>query len=245
MRQGLVLIFITWALTGCATFGERYKAFLNRNLPQTPVEAPAPPQALRFSDNPNMPPSHHRQYRRVNRDNFEEEALMRGPAGSLWVMEGQGAYLFSQNIIRMIGDPLAIKLEGDPRDQLENKAKVIRELLTQLENRQRRMRQPAAEASGAGSPEGGDPERPTPSAPEGPSGDFNVNTVPTRVIERLTDGNYRVKGSQPLMIGNREYQVIVTGIVRAEDFDENGISATRLLDSRFDIVGTRRRESSL
>ncbi len=243
IRLFLVIVFLG-IFTGCASFGQRYKAFLNRHhsSPVTEESAGRNSQSLRFSDNPNMPPTHHRQYRRVHRDNFEEEALMRGPAGSLWVMEGQGAYLFSQNVIRMIGDPLAVKLDGDPREQLESKAKVIRNLLNQLEARQNRVRGPA----GAGIESDTDPS-PTGAAPGGASEavDFNVNTVPTRVVERLIDGNYRVKGTQPLMIGAREYQVIVTGIVRSEDFNEDGISATRLLDPRFDIVGVRRRESSL
>jgi flagellar L-ring protein precursor FlgH len=44
------------------------------------------------------------------------------------------------------------------------------------------------------------------------------------------------------LIGPREYKIIVTGIVRAEDFNEEGISATKLLDSKFDIVSARRKE---
>ena len=57
---------------------------------------------------------------------------------------------------------------------------------------------------------------------------------------RLVDGNYRVKGSQPFMIGTREFKVIVTGIVRAEDFNEEGTSASKLLDPSFDIVSSRK-----
>ena len=74
------------------------------------------------------------------------------------------------------------------------------------------------------------------------SSDFPVKSVPTRIVERLVDGNYRVKGSQPFMIGKREYKVIVTGIVRAGDFSDGGISAGKLIDSKFDIVSQRRRE---
>jgi flagellar L-ring protein precursor FlgH len=42
------------------------------------------------------------------------------------------------------------------------------------------------------------------------------------------------------MIGKREYKVIVTGIVRQEDFDDSGIDASKLLDPQFDIVSSRR-----
>ena len=72
-----------------------------------------------------------------------------------------------------------------------------------------------------------------------------VKTVPTRIVERTLEGNYRVKGTQPFMIGAREYKIIVTGIVRAEDFNEEGISATKLLDPKFDIISARRKESEM
>ena len=73
--------------------------------------------------------------------------------------------------------------------------------------------------------------------------DFSVKTVPTRVVERMVDGNYRVRGTQPFMIGTREYKVIVSGIVRAEDFNEEGISASQLLDANFDIVSSKSTET--
>ena len=67
-----------------------------------------------------------------------------------------------------------------------------------------------------------------------------MKVVPTRIVELLKDGNYRVKGDQPFMIGKREYKVIVTGIVRPADFDDAGISAEKLLDPKFDIVSLKR-----
>jgi flagellar L-ring protein precursor FlgH len=45
---------------------------------------------------------------------------------------------------------------------------------------------------------------------------------------------------QPFMIGKREYKVIVTGVVRPEDFDDAGIEAGKLLDPQFDIVSSRK-----
>jgi flagellar L-ring protein FlgH len=76
-------------------------------------------------------------------------------------------------------------------------------------------------------------------APASETANLKVNEVPTRVVERLVDGNYRVRGAQPFMIGSREYKVIVSGVIRSEDFNENGISSTQLLDSSFDIVSSR------
>jgi flagellar L-ring protein precursor FlgH len=168
-------------------------------------------------------------------------------------MEGQGAYLFSQNIMRMIGDPLGVRIEGESKEQLESKVKIINELLNRLAERRKmeERRLAAAQAEGA-KVEGGESSTKEDSAKnettknEKPKDDtasvFPVKTVPTRIIERLVDGNYRVKGSQPFMIGKREYNVIVTGIVRAEDFAEDGVSSAQLLDPKFDIVSKKKRE---
>ena len=214
-----------------------------------------------YSDNPNFLNSPRRQYKRVTKQSFEEQAQLGEKSGSLWTMEGQGAYLFSQNIVRMIGDPIGIKIDGEPKEQLGTKVGVIRNLLAKLEERQKaRLRKPASEdgddegkegEAKEGAAEKGQvtngavpPPKTPDAAPELPS-DFNVKTVPTRIVERMIDGNYRVKGSQPLMIGSREYKVIVTGIVRAEDFNEEGLSATQLLDPKFDIVSVRRKDAEI
>ena len=42
------------------------------------------------------------------------------------------------------------------------------------------------------------------------------------------------------MIGKREYKVIVTGLVRPEDFNDAGISAEKILDPQFDIVSSKK-----
>ncbi len=69
---------------------------------------------------------------------------------------------------------------------------------------------------------------------------INVDSVPTRVAERMGDGNYRVKGHQSFMIGKKEFRVILTGLVRPEDFSDEGISSNKLLDPQLDIVSLRR-----
>jgi len=56
----------------------------------------------------------------------------------------------------------------------------------------------------------------------------------------LPDGNYRVKGQQPFMIGKRDYKVIVTGMLRPEDFNDEGISSQKLLDPQYDVVSIRK-----
>lgn len=249
----LGLLVLALSLSGCANFGRKLKSFLNgAPEPGQEVQAEKPTS---FSENPNVYTGPRRQYRRITKSALEDEAQLEGPAGSLWVMEGQGAYLFSQNIIRMVGDPIGIRIDGEPREQLKTKVDVIRRLLEKLENRAIRMRTPASEKESPEKAEAdeGTAKKQTTAAAASARGnpasanesEFNVHSVPTRITERLIDGNYRIKGSQPFMIGSREYKVIVTGIVRAADFNEEGISATQLLDPKFDIVSVRRKESTL
>ncbi|MEO0336320.1 MAG: flagellar basal body L-ring protein FlgH, partial [Pseudomonadota bacterium] len=190
-----------------------------------------------------------RQYKRVTKSTLAEEARLKPGAGSLWVMEGQGAYLFSENIVRMIGDPVSVKIEGESKEQLESKATVIKGLLDKLEQRaearrQAKLRRPASnqaqKAPGAAQKQNQNQKTAGKDQNASEKDQFKVKTVTGRVIERTVDGNYRIKGSQPFMIGPREYKVIVTGIVRAEDFNEAGVSSTKLLDPNFDIVGVRK-----
>lgn len=69
---------------------------------------------------------------------------------------------------------------------------------------------------------------------------IQIDTVATRVTERMPDGNYRVKGQQSFMIGKKEFKVIITGLVRPEDFVDEGMSSNKLLDPQLDIVSLRR-----
>ena len=246
------LLLAVQMLSGCATFNRFLKAWLGDGKDEPKVVT-----TPRFSETENLRVANDRQYRRMNRDRFEEEADLKAEAGSLWVMEGQGAYLFAQNQMRMVGDLLNVKIEGGPKAQLQTKVGVISKLLQRLEAPA--VRAPAA-AAGAkpGDPKAADAKAgeqkpgekaqekaPTETAaesqaPQKPDLPFAVQTVPTRIVEQLKDGSYRVRGMQPFMIGKREYKVIVTGIVRPEDFDDNGLDAGKLLDPQFDIVSSRK-----
>lgn len=252
----LVLLSILVALSGCASIGKQWKALISdQNAEQKQAQASHAPTT--FSKQNNLIPSNYRKYKRTTRKDLEEDAHLEGKSGSLWVMEGQGAYLFSQNVMRMIGDPLAIRIEGDPAEQLTSKTKVIGKLLSQIEERRKRAmgRAPTSDKKDEAKPEEANkPDAAKAAAPNagaegdtaandsGKDKDFGVKLVPTRVVERMVDGNYRVRGSQPFLIGSREYKVIVSGIVRAEDFNEEGISAQQLLDSNFDIVSSKSTE---
>ncbi|MBY0384170.1 flagellar basal body L-ring protein FlgH [bacterium] len=73
--------------------------------------------------------------------------------------------------------------------------------------------------------------------------DFPIRTVATRIVEIQKDGNYRVRGEQPFMIGKREYKLLVAGTVRSEEYNEKGMSAEALLDPVFDIISDKKGEA--
>jgi flagellar L-ring protein precursor FlgH len=169
----------------------------------------------------------------------------------MWVGEGQGAYYFAQNKTRREGDILNVKLDGAAQKQVQTKVTVIKQLLKQLEEEEQKAKEmqngppvPAlaegqsgdaakAQASRAPASEAAKKE-------EGKDEPIDVQSVPTRIVERMVDGNYRVKGAQPFMIGKREYKVLVTGIIRPEDFNDEGVSSEKLLDPQYDVVSIRR-----
>jgi flagellar L-ring protein precursor FlgH len=265
--QIIALAIAALCTTGCAGLGKSLRNFIS-GKDDSPQQAKTS-GTTKFSDNENVRSgAGDKQYKRMNRQKFEEEAELKADAGSLWVMEGQGAYLFSQNQIRIVGDLLNVKIEGAPKSQLQTKVKVISKLLDRLENPVARglASQNAAAGAAPGTPgaagapgaagqaagaqanaqnpaaAGADGEAPAAGAaaaakPESP---FAVQVVPTRIVEQLRDGSYRVRGMQPFMIGKREYKVIVTGVIRPEDFDDGGVDASRLLDPQFDIVSSKK-----
>jgi flagellar L-ring protein precursor FlgH len=205
--------------------------------------------AAKYSDNQNMAVQTDRQYKRMNRHRMEEESDLGQAAGSTWVMEGQGAYLFAQNKMRTEGDLLNVKLDGPALKQVETKVSVIKNLLKQLEDQQKaelsnslasasvEARTPASEAK-KDEPKKEEPKK------EEKEDLADIANVPTRIVEKLADGNYRVKGQQPFMIGKREYKVIVTGMIRPEDFNDEGITSQKLLDPQYDVVSIRKNKSN-
>ncbi len=275
IAAALVAVAIMLSMSGCASFGKSLRNLISGGGDSESAQ-PKTGGQTRYSDNDNLKVSSDRQYKRMNRQKFEEDSELKEDAGSLWVMEGQGAYLFSQNQIRMVGDLLNVKIDGAPKSQLQTKVRVIAKLLERLDNpaprglaSQQQAAAAAAASAGAGAPPAGgaqaangqnppgqqpnanQPPNPAPGQDQAaqsggenrsPSAEppFSVQAVPTRIVEQLKDGSYRVRGMQPFMIGKREYKVIVTGVVRPEDFDDAGIDAGKLLDPQFDIVSSKR-----
>jgi flagellar L-ring protein precursor FlgH len=141
---------------------------------------------------------------------------------------------------------LNVKLEGAAQKQVETKVAVIKKLLKQLEEEELRSQQsvalPAqAEADATGKKAG---DRAPASAAAAPPPEkeepLDIGIIPTKITERQADGNYRIKGAQPFMIGKREYKVIVTGLIRPEDFNDEGIGSGKILDPQYDVVSLRR-----
>lgn len=219
------LIFLT---AGCASFGIKMKQWLGGG---EVLEAPSQ-QPVRFSEAPNVNPAAAKAYERMTAEKMKRDSELNAGSGSLWVMEGQGSYLFSQNTSRLVGDILSVRIDGHPKEQILSKTRVIKRLMAQLERDSRQLASDTAENSqSAPSPAG-----------EGAAGgeEAPVQVVTTRIKEILKDGSYQVEGDTPFMIGDREYKLLVKGLVRPEDFNEGGMSAEKLLDPSFDIVSTRK-----
>lgn len=205
--------------------------------------------AVRFSENNNMLNINNRSYRKMTKQRLEEESELHAQAGSMWVMEGQGAYLFAQNKSRREGDLLKVKVEGPNLAQVQTKVSVIKMLLKQLEEEELKAKDPEQKDEAPKLADGKTADGRAPASDKKPEekkdekqDEAVVDMVPTRIVERQADGNYRVKGQQPFMIGKREYKVLVTGIIRPEDFNDEGVSSTKLLDPQFDVVSIRRKE---
>ncbi|UOE99921.1 flagellar basal body L-ring protein FlgH [Bdellovibrio reynosensis] len=230
-------------VTGCATFDALV------NGPQENPSLENIKTAPRYSDNQNMGVPTDRNYKRMTKNRLEEESDLGANAGSTWVMEGQGAYLFAQNKMRKEGDLLNVKMDGPAMKQVETKVSVIKKLLKQLEEQEQQQlnNSLAANATGDRAPasaEAKKPEAPKADEKEDKASLDEIKSIPTRLVEKLADGNYRVKGQQPFMIGKREYKVIVTGLIRPEDFNDEGISSDKLLDPQYDVVSLRRNKTN-
>lgn len=69
-----------------------------------------------------------------------------------------------------------------------------------------------------------------------------LDKLPMKITEALPGGQYKVSGQQTLTIRNRPYKVIATGIVRADDYNDQSISSEKLYDSQFDVVHVKKAE---
>ena len=246
MKKFLTLTLMTLlmvSLTGCSSFGRKLKAFLGgqpvKQVSKQPKKS-SPGYGTAYSKNKNVNLSEEKRNYRMTRDQFENEARVRSRQGSLWAMEGQESYLFAQNMMRLKGDILDVVIEGSPRKQLETKVQVINKLLERLKRAKKRKARLAQNTVKKPSSPTANSREPASRNEDDKAELFDVETVPVRIVEKLRNGNYRVRGGQTFMIDKREYKVIVTGEVRGSDIDGSSVKASQMLDSKFDIVSPRR-----
>lgn len=240
----IYFLMVAGLMSGCASFQNLWGDEVSEEGP-TQIS----PQAVRYSETPQMGVPSTRQYQRMTRSRMEEESELHSQAGSMWVNEGQTSYLFVQNKTRREGDILNIKLDGAALKQVETKVSVIKKLLQQLEDQQKAELQQRMAGTENGGAETRAPAteqaKPAAKKPEEEKQDLSdIAVVSTRITEKLQDGNYRIRGSQPFMIGKREYKVIVTGLIRPEDYDDQGVSSTKMLDPQFDVVSVRKKQGN-
>ena len=250
-HQFALLMTCVFMLSGCATMNQ-FWAKLTGPKESAIVTEDSDGKSIRYSENPQMSVPSNRQYKRMTRNRMEDESDLGSQAGSMWVMEGQGAYLFAQNKARREGDVMNVKLDGPSLKQVETKVGVIKKLLKQLEDQQQAELGTGLAAAGTDASRAPAGAAAAPAAAAAPTEEkkddkedmSSIQQVTTKIVERLPDGNYRVRGAQPFMIGKREYKVIAAGIVRPEDFNDEGVSSTKLIDPQFDVVSIRRKTTN-
>lgn len=237
----LINIFIIFMFcilnTACSNFGRKMKSLVSGKPYQENV---AVNNRKSFNKNGNYGvEGAPRNYRRMTRDKLEAENQIASNTGSLWIMEGQSAYLFSQNKRRLVGDIINVGIEDQANKQLQTKVNVVSRLMKDKEDAYRRK------LAAASSKQKSKTAAPPVAAPKDKKDDkeskFNVKEVPTNIVETFPNGSFRVRGSRSFMIGKKEYKVIVTGVIRPEDLADNRIGSNKMLDPKFDIVSPKRR----
>ncbi|MCC2677600.1 MAG: flagellar L-ring protein [Pseudobdellovibrio sp.] len=303
MIKRLLAVICVLGFQGCATFSEQgdaaKEAQLEKELTPEPAEqvVKAPVKEItdedigvkepltRYSGLNNMAPPSDRQYKRMTRERMEEESALNSSAGSLWKMEGQTSYLFAENKHRREGDPTTIKLEGSAFKLVENKAQVVGELLTQLDEQRRvaeeEERKAEAERQRLATVEAErklraeriakgeivvDPlDEQQAYVEQKADGDFrlpasvggaapvagkkaveekidlkDIENIPAKIVERMPDDTYRIRGQQFITIKKKPYKLIATALIRAEDFNDASVSSNKLLEAQYDLVHVKR-----
>ncbi len=237
---------MSFSTVGCASFQKWFGQNISDNVPFV-----SPEPGLKYSETPQAGSIQERDYKRMTKSRLEEESEVSSSAGSLWQMEGQTSYMFAQNKSRREGDAIGVKMEGSAMKQVETKAQNIRTLLKELEEeeekRKNRNKNLGLAQKGEAAPatgKAGEVAR-APAAVEKPKKEEKldlsaVENIQSKIVEKMPDGNYRIKGSQPFMIDKKEYKVIITGVIKPEDYNDAGISSNTLVDPQYDVVSIRR-----
>ena len=246
MKTAFVFLIVILSLQiSCSSLGQ-----MVRNLAGTNQSDPAKAnnvanlnRAKAYSETKNYgQPVEDRQYRRMTREQLEKESKLHASEGSLWVMEGQSSYLFTANQLRLVGDIVNVVLESSTSGQLKKKVDTIENLMKAKMAKLAPPPQANKNVANAAAPAAAPAPAPAPAAPaaaDAPAvGELDIKNIPTRIVETYPDGSYRVKGSTTMLIGSKEFRVLVTGLARNTDINDDSINSTRLLDAQFDIVRT-------
>jgi flagellar L-ring protein FlgH len=67
-----------------------------------------------------------------------------------------------------------------------------------------------------------------------------LDVIPSKIVEKMSDGIYRIRGQQFLTIKKKPYKVIATALIRAEDFADANVSSNKLLDAQYDVIHVKR-----
>ncbi|MEK6628581.1 MAG: flagellar basal body L-ring protein FlgH [Bdellovibrionota bacterium] len=67
-----------------------------------------------------------------------------------------------------------------------------------------------------------------------------IENIPSKIVEKMSDDIYRIRGQQFLTIKKKSYKVIATALIRAEDFNDNSVSSSKLLDAQYDLIHVKR-----
>jgi flagellar L-ring protein precursor FlgH len=252
-------------LSGCSSIAQKWKSLISggdsdsAKSSSNSKEGGAGVNPASFNKDPNYGNPKERQYKRITKSNFSEEQQLEENAGSLWKREGQGSFLFSQNNLRVLGDVVNVEVEGKVADNLNIKVDLIKK--NQIKMEQMAARPVAAAAQNGKLPRPGEKTersvaaaQPAPAAPAAGSGNaqgapgadghskdqFKFDSVPCRIVDKNVDGSYRVKGMQTVYIGKKEYKLIVTGNIRSDDLSMDKVMASKVMDSKFDLVATNK-----
>ncbi|PIT99373.1 MAG: hypothetical protein COT74_10230 [Bdellovibrionales bacterium CG10_big_fil_rev_8_21_14_0_10_45_34] len=236
---------LLFTLCGCSSFGRKMKSFFSGDTEDVNSQTYKPnakPGTL-YSENNYLPVDDEIvEYRRMTKDRFESEANLDGNSSSLWVMDGQSSYLFAPNSVRLLGDPISVELDGEPKKQIEAKAQVIASLLKERELAS--LKEAGGEEADPKLAESGAKKDDKGAAPAAQAANkkpqedfkFDVSAIPGKIVEQLDNGSYRIKGYQNLMIGKNEFRVIMAGTVHSKDINDTKVLATKMIEPRFDIV---------
>ena len=191
-----------------------------------------------------------KRLRRVTRNDFIDQS---GESGSLWAAEGESNFFFSKNRARSPGDIISITVENEMlRDiTLEVKRSLTtserRKELDILEAKQEAQALRVADAPKA--TEAKDQVATSAAAPESTELSFSAvdisgvvgmkagDSVLAEIVERYSNGNYKIRGSKRVPYRNTTKLMSFVGIVRGSDLStDEKIPSGKIYEYQLQVV---------